>query len=156
MKKLMTLCFIHDDDKILLGMKKRGFGEGHWNGFGGKPQVGESLEAAAKREVVEEIGVEVMQLDKRGVLNFQNQGDKDLIEVHVFRVIDYAGEPVESEEMRPQWFKIDEIPFDTMWVDDQYWIPLYLANKLFQGSFLFRDFKEVLKYSVEEVEKLER
>mgnify|MGYP001560708223 FL=1 len=32
----MTLCIIHQHSKILLGMKKRGFGAGRWNGFGGK------------------------------------------------------------------------------------------------------------------------
>lgn len=26
-----------------------------------------------------------------------------------------------SEEMKPQWFRKDEIPFDTMWPDDRYW-----------------------------------
>ncbi|CAN0505072.1 unnamed protein product, partial [Ectocarpus sp. 12 AP-2014] len=38
-----------DDDskEILLGMKKRGFGEGKWNGFGGKVESGESVEEAA-------------------------------------------------------------------------------------------------------------
>jgi 8-oxo-dGTP pyrophosphatase MutT (NUDIX family) len=35
--------------EILLGMKKRGFGAGKWNGFGGKLEENESNEAAAKR-----------------------------------------------------------------------------------------------------------
>jgi hypothetical protein len=34
--KPLTLCMVHQDNKLLLGMKKRGFGEGRWNGFGGK------------------------------------------------------------------------------------------------------------------------
>ena len=57
--------------------------------------------------------------------------------------------------MKPQWFQVDKLPFDSMWVDDPLWLPLYLADKLFQGSFLFRDFKEVLEHSVEEVAELE-
>ena len=47
--KLYTLVFVHTSSKILLGMKKRGFGVGRWNGFGGKVHVGESIEAAASR-----------------------------------------------------------------------------------------------------------
>ena len=47
--KLLTLAFIKDSSKILLGYKKRGFGIGRWNGFGGKVQPGESIENAAKR-----------------------------------------------------------------------------------------------------------
>jgi len=34
---------------ILLGYKKRGFGAGKWNGFGGKVEIGETVEDAAKR-----------------------------------------------------------------------------------------------------------
>ena len=47
--KLYTLAFVLDAGKILLGMKKRGFGVGRWNGFGGKVDPGESIEGAAKR-----------------------------------------------------------------------------------------------------------
>ena len=47
--KLYTLVFVADASRILLGMKKRGFGVGRWNGFGGKVDPGESIEAAAKR-----------------------------------------------------------------------------------------------------------
>jgi 8-oxo-dGTP pyrophosphatase MutT (NUDIX family) len=47
-KRILTLCIIHKDSKILLGMKKRGFGAGFWNGFGGKVKEGESIEEAAK------------------------------------------------------------------------------------------------------------
>ena len=42
-KKVLTLVYIRDDEKVLLGMKKRGFGQGKWNGFGGKVQKKESI-----------------------------------------------------------------------------------------------------------------
>ena len=41
--KLLTLVFVLGHGRVLLGMKKRGFGEGNWNGFGGKKELGESL-----------------------------------------------------------------------------------------------------------------
>jgi NADH pyrophosphatase NudC (nudix superfamily) len=47
--KLLTLVLIYNRTHVLLGMKKRGFGVGRWNGFGGKVQEGESLENAARR-----------------------------------------------------------------------------------------------------------
>ena len=52
-RKLLTLVFIIEKDSILLGMKKRGFGAGWWNGFGGKVQQGETIEEAAKRSIKE-------------------------------------------------------------------------------------------------------
>ncbi len=49
-------------------MKKRGFGIGKWNGFGGKIEAGETIEAAAIRELFEESALEVKPADlmKRG------------------------------------------------------------------------------------------
>jgi len=52
-RKLLTLVFIIEQERILLGMKKRGFGAGWWNGFGGKVQQGETIEEAAKRSTTE-------------------------------------------------------------------------------------------------------
>ena len=47
--KLLTLAFVTQKDKVLLGLKKKGFGMGRWNGFGGKVEKGETIEEAAKR-----------------------------------------------------------------------------------------------------------
>lgn len=58
MKKVLTLCIVHQNSKVLLVMKKRGFGSGRWNGFGGKVSLEETIEAAAKRELKEEVDIE--------------------------------------------------------------------------------------------------
>ena len=137
MKKISTLCIIREQQKVLLGMKKRGFGEGRWNGFGGKVKEGEDIEGAAKREVLEEAGTEAGEMTKRGVINFEFEGDPNALEVHIFEITKFEGEPAESDEMRPKWFSASEIPFDKMWPDDRYWMPLFLAGKKFQGRFLF-------------------
>ena len=47
--KVLTLAFVRESTRVLLGLKKRGFGEGRWNGFGGKVQLGETIEAGAVR-----------------------------------------------------------------------------------------------------------
>ena len=51
--KLLTLVFVLEPGKVLLGLKKRGFGVGWWNGFGGKVQPGETVEMGAKRFAIE-------------------------------------------------------------------------------------------------------
>ncbi|XP_078221898.1 uncharacterized protein LOC118150622 [Callithrix jacchus] len=47
--RLSTLVLVLQPQQVLLGMKKRGFGAGRWNGFGGKVQEGETTEEGAKR-----------------------------------------------------------------------------------------------------------
>ena len=137
-KKILTLCLICKNDRILLGMKKRGFGEGRWNGFGGKVEAGETIEDAAKREVFEESGVKVVSMEQVGVLDFTFESDiTKIMEVHVFKVTDISGEPQETEEMRPQWFAKNGIPYSQMWSDDEQWLPLLLDGKKFKGVFLF-------------------
>ena len=137
MKMILTLCVIHKDHKILLGMKKRGFGAGRWNGFGGKLKERETIEEALRRETKEEAGVEISNFDKVGIIEFEFKGDPEILEVHIFRVNDFSGEPRETEEMKPQWFDQNELPFDSMWPDDRHWFPLLLSCKKFNGKFLF-------------------
>jgi len=149
-----TLCFVYEHPRILLGMKKRDFGKGKWNGFGGKVMA-ETLEDAARRETREECGLEIKSMEKRGILEFEFVNNPELIQVHVFQVLEYSGEPSESEEMRPKWFHIDEIPFAEMWPDDVYWMPLFLRGKKFRGKFTFGEGGEILEKELEEVEKLD-
>lgn len=135
-------------------MKKRGFGMGRRNGFGGKLLSGETIEEAAKREIQEEAGIGTDNLEKVGILEFKFMGNPEILEVHIFKATDFLGEPAESEEMKPQWFDVDEIPFSSMWPDDIYWIPLFLGGKKFKGKFLFGKADIILKKELAEVEKL--
>jgi 8-oxo-dGTP diphosphatase / 2-hydroxy-dATP diphosphatase len=143
------------DGQILLGMKKRGFGVGRWNGFGGKVEEGETIEEAAHRELEEEVGVKAFTMQKAGILDFSFENDPKLLEVHIFKVSDFSGEPVETEEMKPQWFSFDAIPFEQMWTADTHWIPYILEGKLFKGAIHF-DRPSDAEYSAKIItEKLE-
>ncbi|KAG7377212.1 Nudix (Nucleoside diphosphate linked moiety X)-type motif 1 [Phytophthora pseudosyringae] len=143
-RKLLTLALIvrggGASKQVLLGMKKRGFGVGKWNGFGGKVEAADaSIAAAAAREVAEEanVGVEVEDLQPRGVLLFSFDQGTEVMEVHVFLTQQFSGQPSESEEMRPQWFDAAEIPFKGMWADDHIWLPHVLGGKSVRGHFRF-------------------
>lgn len=130
-------------NQVLLGMKKRGFGAGKFNGFGGKLEPGESLEESASRELQEECGVVVGPAGLRwcGTLIYIYDTKPKGMEVHVFDLEAWEGQPEETEEMRPQWFHHDEIPLKDMWADDQFWLVQYLDGELqipFRGRFRFK------------------
>ncbi len=150
MIKTLTLTIIVSDGRILLGMKKRGFGAGKWNGFGGKVQSGESLTEAAKRECREETGIVPRTIQEAGILNFV-LADATELAVHVFFVTSFTGKATETEEMKPKWFALDEIPYAHMWADDKYWLPLVLAGKKVTGTFEFDDSYAILRYTIHEL-----
>ncbi|CAM4349874.1 unnamed protein product [Leuciscus chuanchicus] len=149
--KLLTLVLVVQPGRVLLGMKKRGFGAGKWNGFGGKVQTGETIEQAARRELLEESGLTVDTLLKIGNIKFEFIGETELLDVHIFRADTYKGEPTESDEMRPQWFDTDKIPFSQMWADDVQWFPLMLQKKKFLGYFKFHGHDVIVEHKLEEV-----
>ena len=65
------LCFVIQDDRMLLIRKKRGLGAGKVNGPGGRIEPGETALAAASRETQEEIGMTPTGLSAAGELLFQ-------------------------------------------------------------------------------------
>ncbi|HEY9584426.1 MAG TPA: 8-oxo-dGTP diphosphatase [Candidatus Paceibacterota bacterium] len=154
-KKLTTLIIIHDHPRLLLGMKKRGLGVGRWNGFGGKVHEGETIEEAAHRELMEEAGIKVQNLEKIGVNQFSwRNKPEEILEVHVFKSTSFHGEPIETEEMAPKWFYADEIPFGEMWSDDVYWFPYFMRGIKFHGRYTFDEKDKVVDYSLQEVDSV--
>ncbi len=132
-------------------MKKCGHGKGKWNGFGGKVEKGETIENAAKREMREESGIKIKEMNKLGVLEFESKNNPEILEVHIFYVEEFEGVPAESDEMKPKWFDVDEIPLDQMWPDDRYWLPLFLERKRFKGKFSFDETDKIIDFSLLEL-----
>lgn len=153
--KQVTLLFLLKDDQILLAMKKRGFGEGMWNGVGGKVEAGESILEAAGRECQEEICVTPRDLALAGRIRFTVNGGDEIIEheCSVFTATAWQGEPCETEEMEPKWFNVTDIPYDKMWPDDTLWIPHLIAGELFE-AMITTTTKEVLAHDIRIVDSL--
>lgn len=135
-------------------MKKRGFGIGWWNGFGGKIHEGETIEQAAVRELGEEAVVTAQEKDLtfagRIIFYFKNKTEWDT-DMCIYTVKKWQGEPQETGEMKPRWFSFEKIPYGNMWVSDTKWLPLVLAEKRVEGTFYFiNDGKGIEKYDIRE------
>ena len=48
--------------------------------------------------------------------------------------------------MKPQWFKISDIPFDSMWPDDSIWYPEILKGEQVFYNFYFTEDGAITKY----------
>lgn len=173
-KKLFTLVLIHDrpNSRVLLGRKKRGIGQGNFNGFGGKIEKDRDADviSSALRELREEAGVapDARGLSRRGVLSFHFlDTPSEVWETHLFTGEGLQGEPRETDEMEPRWFRVvpDEVPYDQMWQDDKYWLPSVLGcggegeeqkRKNVIGEFWVSGFLCVSPFEVDRSERIKR
>jgi 8-oxo-dGTP diphosphatase len=145
-----TLCLLTRGDpprRILLGLKKHGFGAGKYTGFGGKVEPGETVKQAARREMQEETGVRLtlsdLQLVARLIFVFPFQPDWSQ-RVHVYRALSWSGTPQESAEMRPAWFGVNTLPLACMWQDAAHWLPPLLHGQHLIARFVFSKDNESL------------
>jgi len=143
-KEQKTLCIVLDrvKERILLAMKKRNFGAGKYNGFGGRVEAGETVEQAAIRELREESLLEanITHLKKAGEIDFYFPHKPEFDQtVHVYLLEQYRGEPKETDEMAFKWFDVKAIPYHQMWDDDKYWLPKVLEGKKLRASFTFKE-----------------
>lgn len=126
--------------EVLLGHKKTGFGTGKVVGLGGHVEPGESAAEAAAREVKEESGLCVAQVSlaeaARITFLFPEHPAWDM-DVTVFTATEFAGDPAESDEVRPQWFPVAALPFGGMWQDAALWLPRVLAGERLTATFTY-------------------
>ncbi|NKX56821.1 NUDIX domain-containing protein [Arthrobacter sp. E918] len=131
----VALCFLLRTDgsglSVLLGRKKAGFGAGKVVGVGGKLEPGENSLEAACREVLEETGVVVRpgQLAAAGRIFFDFPANPRWnMDADLFVARHWEGEPAESAEIVPAWYRVDALPLADMWHDAGNWLPLALTG----------------------------
>ena len=143
-----TLCYLlNDRNRVLLIMKKKGFGAGRWNGSGGKVKPGETPEQAAMREVEEETGYKPSNLTNLGYIEFIWPHKPENNQVcHIFLTKEFSGEMRESDECLPQWWDLDKLPYEQMWEPDIYWLKDALSGKETKYRVFFSNENKHLKH----------
>ena len=135
--------------QLLLWMKKRWFGMGNWNGFGGKNHQWETIKETALRELSEEswIFLEEDQIEKVGILHFFYVANPNRNQdVHIFTWV-YDANFEETEEMKPQWRDIKDIPYESMREDDHIWLPKLINKETpFDMTFTFNEEGKLSEY----------
>jgi 8-oxo-dGTP diphosphatase len=107
-----TLCFItHGDDVLLLkrGQHKRIF-PGRYNGVGGHIERDEDPLTSAIREMQEETGLDVTNVQLRGVINVDaDPGAANGIMVFVYSAEALSRDFTDSEEGTLEWIPRDDV-----------------------------------------------
>lgn len=134
-----TVCYIRKNGKILLQLKAdHKFGGGRWNGPGGKLEPGEDARAAVIREVHEETELLIEDPVFHGVIALSfGVPETSRLTAHVFTAEAFTGKPHGGAEGRLRWFPQDKLPYDQMWVDNRYWLPIVLDGGYVRALCVF-------------------
>lgn len=140
------------NDKVLLGVRKKSstdLGVNIVAGIGGKLEPDETHEQALIREVNEEIGITPITYKRMGKVVFlYPHKPKWNLDVEIYVIEKWDGDPVESDEIKPDWFEIKKLPIDRMFLDNKYWLPHVLAGKTIEAIFLYSEEHVILEDKV--------
>ncbi|APG02838.1 7,8-dihydro-8-oxoguanine triphosphatase [Luteibacter rhizovicinus DSM 16549] len=116
---------------------------GKYNGLGGKMEAGEDIAACMRREIMEEAGIECLEMRLRGTLNWPGFGKQGEDWLGFIFVIDrYAGTPFESNaEGKLEWVPLAELDALPMWEGDRHFLPLVFDSdpRAFHGVMPYKD-----------------
>ena len=110
--KLGVGIMVLRDGKVLLGKRKGSHGAGEWQFPGGHLEYMESLKECARREVKEEVGIEINNIRFLFLANVKKYKPKHYVNIGL--VADYkSGEPKTLEPEKSEswgWYDLDKLP----------------------------------------------
>ncbi|MFZ5949308.1 MAG: NUDIX hydrolase [Candidatus Rifleibacteriota bacterium] len=136
--KLATLCYVKDGSRYLLlhrNKKENDIHAGKYNGLGGKFEPGETPEACARREIFEESGLVVENLDLRGFITFPNFARGEDWYVFVFVITKFSGNLIDSPEGTLEWVEEADIKRLNFWEGDYIFLPWLSKPERFSACF---------------------
>lgn len=98
-------------DRFLLVKRGRAPSLGEYAFPGGRVEAGETLEAAARRELLEETGLVAGPLWLHCVMDLASETAGMLYRLHVHAGLDFSGEAVAADDAAALgWYTLDEMP----------------------------------------------
>jgi ADP-ribose pyrophosphatase YjhB (NUDIX family) len=109
-------------ERVLLVQRGKPPRAGHWSLPGGAQQLGETVAQAARREVMEEVGLEVALGDIVATVDLIERDPDDRVRYH-YTLVDFVAE-ASSAPLRPgsdaadaRWFSLAEIEPLGLWAE---------------------------------------
>ena len=128
--RLATVVFLRRENDVLLlrHPEDKDRFAGRWDGIGGHVEAGEDLHEAARREVREEAGVDVPQLQLRGLIHESGMVG------HHYVVFLFTGEAPSADVASPEglelrWHAAESVDGLPLVEDLRHWLPALLAAR---------------------------
>lgn len=127
------LCYIESGGKYLMLLRNRKSDDpnrGKWIGVGGKTEPGETPEEAARREIREETGLTVLDMQSFGRVNFISDVWEGEI-MHLFLVTDFTGELTGCDEGELHWIDREKVFDLRLWDGDRIFLQYLMDGRRF-------------------------
>ena len=106
--RVVAAVLCDERGRVLLAQRPAGkHMAGYWEFPGGKIAPGESSEQALRRELAEELGVSLHRCHP--LLQLRHDYADRVVELEVFAVDDYGGQPAALEDQALKWVAVDEL-----------------------------------------------
>ncbi len=129
-----TLSYIEKNGAYLMlhrVKKKNDMNHDKWIGVGGKLENGESPFDCARREILEECGIEVTDLSYRGIITFVSD-EYGTEYMHLFTATNFKGEiDYNCNEGNLEWVKKENVASLPIWEGDKIFLRLLDEEKRF-------------------------
>lgn len=128
--RISTCCYIRNGrDWLMLyrGTKENDVNHGKWIGVGGKLEPGETPEECARREVLEETGLEAENLTVLGLMTFV-YADREAEYIFIFKGETRSRALAACDEGTLAWIPEDKLETLALWEGDRLFLP-YLYEK---------------------------
>ena len=147
-----TLCYIEKDGAYLMIhriKKQNDMNKDKWIGVGGKLEEGESPFDCARREILEETGLVVKDLNYRGIITFvSNQYGTEYM--HLFTATEFTGEMTRNcDEGKLEWVKKEDVPNLPIWEGDKIFFDLMEKESRFFSLKLCYEGDRLVSHTVE-------
>lgn len=136
---LATLCYVQREGCTLMlhrTKRKDDIHAGKWNGLGGKFEPGETPEECVVREVKEECGLEIYNLQLHGLVMFPGFKGNDWY-VFIFTALALNGDLKETEEGYLKWIPDTEVEGLPLWPSDHFFLPWLREQRFFTAKFMY-------------------
>ncbi|MCP1639231.1 8-oxo-dGTP diphosphatase [Streptococcus gallinaceus] len=141
MVKLATICYIDNGKEFLMlhrNKKPNDVHQGKWIGVGGKLEKGETPQACARREILEETGLTAEKMELVGIITFPEFTVGHDWYTYVFRVTEFSGDIIDCDEGTLEWVPYDQVGDKPTWEGDHTFVGWLLDRKpFFSASFTY-------------------